>query len=100
MKYKECFNYIRSDYYRVTGRRNDSLLRMWIYDRLNLGLRFMFWHRLVNCSNILVGGGSKDRQKEYGREVSYRYTSNHKDWIWFPVVARRSGGYQCLYCDR
>lgn len=53
---KEAKIFIRSDYYRVTGRANDSLLRMWLYARLDLGLRYMFWHRLANCNNILVGG--------------------------------------------
>lgn len=57
MSYSQCLGYIRSDYYRVTGHANDSLLRMWLYARLDLGLRYMFWHRLANCSNILMGGG-------------------------------------------
>ena len=56
MSYSCCLDYIRSDYYRVTGRANDSLLRMWLYSHLDLGLRYMFWHRLSNCGNILVGG--------------------------------------------
>lgn len=57
--YSQCLDYIRSDYYRVTGRANDSLLRMWLYSHLDLGLRYMFWHRLANCSNILVGGAAR-----------------------------------------
>lgn len=68
---KEAKIFIRSDYYRVTGRAHDSLLRMWLYARLDLGLRYMFWHRLANCSNILVGGGSEGGQNEDGGEVSY-----------------------------
>ena len=56
MTIKEAKDYIRSDYYRVTGRANDSLLRMCLYSHLDLGLRYMFWHRLANCSNILLGG--------------------------------------------
>ena len=63
MSYSCCLDYIRSDYYRVTGRANDSLLRMWLYSHLDLGLRYMFWHRLSNCGNILVGGIA-DRQKK------------------------------------
>ena len=66
MRYVRCLAYIRSDYYRVTGRAHDSLLRMWLYARLDLGFRYMFWHRLANCSNILVGGGSAVCQKENG----------------------------------
>lgn len=97
---KEAKAYIRSDYYRVTGRAHDSLLRMWLYARLDLGLRYMFWHRLANCNNILVGGGITARQKEDGGEVSYRHSSNHKDRLWLPAAARRSGGHQCLGSDR
>lgn len=77
MSYSQCLGYIRSDYYRVTGHANDSLLRMWLYARLDLGLRYMFWHRLANCSNILMGGGSKTRQEENGGKISYRYSPNH-----------------------
>ncbi len=66
MSFSQCIEYIRSDYYRITGRVNDSLLRMWLYSHLDLGLRYMFWHRLANCSNILVGGGSAACQKENG----------------------------------
>lgn len=75
MKFKECLNYIRSDYYRVTGRRNDSLLRMWVYDRLDLGLRYMFWHRLSLLDNVIMGGGSKACSKKNVRALSYRYSS-------------------------
>lgn len=59
MTIKEAKEYIRSDYYRITGRANDSLQRMWLYSYLNLGFRYMFWHRLANCSNIILGGDSK-----------------------------------------
>lgn len=100
MTIKEAKDYIRSDYYRVTGRANDSLLRMWLYSHLDLGLRYMFWHRLANCSNILVGGGgSESCQKEDGGEVSHRYSPNNKDRLWFSVDARRPGGDQCFGGD-
>lgn len=69
MKFKECLNYIRSDYYRVTGRRNDSLLRMWMYDRLDLGLRYMFWHRLSLSDNVIMGGVARAIR----RRMSERY---------------------------
>ena len=99
MTIKEAKDYIRSDYYRVTGRANDSLLRMWLYSHLDLGLRYMFWHRLANCSNILVGGGSESSQKEDGGEVSHRYSPNHQDRLWFSVAAWRPGGDQCFGGD-
>lgn len=47
-------DYIRSDYYRVTGRRGDSLPRMWAAGWLDTGLRFLFWFRLARCTNPLV----------------------------------------------
>lgn len=97
--YSQCLDYIRSDYYRVTGRANDSLLRMWLYSHLDLGLKYMFWHRLANCSNILVGG-SESCQMEDGGEVSYRHSTNHQDWLRLSVDARRPGGDQCLCGDR
>ena len=59
MKYTECSDYIRSDYYRIYGRREDSLLRMWRATWLEVGFRFMFWFRLAKCNNILLGGASR-----------------------------------------
>ena len=72
MSYSECKDYIRSDYYRITGRANDSLLRMWLYSHLDLGLRYMFWHRLANCSNILVG----ETVRELGLAKNSQYFTN------------------------
>lgn len=54
MSYRECVDYIRSDYYRITGRSNDSMLRMWMAGVLDVGFRFLFWWRLSKCSNIFV----------------------------------------------
>lgn len=56
MSYKECVDYIRSDYYRITGRSNDSLVRMWMAGFLDVGFRFLFWWRLLKCNNKLWGG--------------------------------------------
>lgn len=56
MSYSECVDYIRSDYYRITGRRQDNMLRMWMAGVLDVGFRFLFWWRLSKCSNIFVGG--------------------------------------------
>lgn len=56
MSYRECVDYIRSDYYRITGRSHDSLLRMWMAGVLDVGFRFLFWWRLSKCSNLFVGG--------------------------------------------
>ena len=57
MTIKEARDYIRSDYYRITGRSNASLLRMWMAGILDVGFRFLFWWRLSKCNNKLVGGG-------------------------------------------
>lgn len=45
MNYKECFEYIRSDYYRYTGQRA-SLLRIWFYGWTHPAVRYTFWLRL------------------------------------------------------
>lgn len=57
MSFSQCVDYIRSDYYRITGRRGDSLLRMFFAGILDVGFRFLFWWRLSKCTNPLVGGG-------------------------------------------
>ena len=56
MTIKEAKDYIRSDYYRITGRRDASILRMWMAGILDVGFRFLFWWRLSKCNNKLVGG--------------------------------------------
>lgn len=56
MSYKDCVEYIRSDYYRITGRKGDSLLRMWSKGILDGGFRFLFWFRLAKCDNKILGG--------------------------------------------
>lgn len=63
MTCSQCLEYIRSDYYRISGRRNDSLLRMWLMTWLDVGFRFMFWFRLSKCENSLMGGISHYTEK-------------------------------------
>ena len=70
MSYSECVDYIRSDYYRITGRSNASLLRMWMAGILDVGFRSLFWWRLSKCNNKLVG--------EVGRVVSRWINVRHK----------------------
>lgn len=59
MNYKECLDYIYSDYYRITGKRNDGIIRIWMSTFLDRGFHFLFWLRLSNCKNILLGGVSR-----------------------------------------
>lgn len=44
MTYKECKEYVRSDYYRIEGRR-DSVVMMLLRTIWNPGFQFMFWWR-------------------------------------------------------
>lgn len=57
MTLKACIDYIRSDYYRITGRKNDCLLKMWAKTILDTGFHFLFWFRLAKCDNFLIMGG-------------------------------------------
>ena len=59
MRYKECLDYIRSDYYRITGKKDVGLFRMWVTTILDGGFRFLFWFRLSNCDNTLLSGVSR-----------------------------------------
>ena len=56
MRYKDCVEYIRSDYFRITGRKGDGMFKMSLKGILDTGFRFLFWFRLAKCSNILVVG--------------------------------------------
>lgn len=53
MSYGECLDYIRSDYYRITGRKNDSIFKMWTSTILDGGFRFLFWFRLTRLTSPL-----------------------------------------------
>lgn len=65
MKYKECLEYIRSDYYRISGRKNDSIIRMYISTFLDVGYRFMFWYRLSHWDSVF----------NFFPRILYRYIS-------------------------
>jgi len=46
MTYKECKQYINSDYYRNHGKTTNSILRLWFATLLDVGYRYLFWFRL------------------------------------------------------
>lgn len=66
MTYKECLDYIRSDYYRITGRKNVGLFRMWASTLLDCGFHFLFWLRLSNCNNFFIGVISRLQYRRLG----------------------------------
>ena len=70
MTIKEAKDYIRADYYRITGRRDASILRMWMAGILDVGFRFLFWWRLSKCNNKLVGG--QDEPSHVGSMLDIR----------------------------
>ena len=55
MTYTECLDYIRSDYYRISERRDVGIFKMWVTTLLDRGFHFLFWLRLSNCENPLLG---------------------------------------------
>lgn len=54
MTYHQCKDYIRSDYFRIRGRHDDGLLRMFTATFLDVGFHFLFWFRLAKCNNKLI----------------------------------------------
>ncbi len=54
MKYSLCKDYIRSDYYRTTGIKSNSLFKMFLLTIVDGGFRFTFWFRLSNVSIYLI----------------------------------------------
>lgn len=54
MKYSLCKDYIRSDYYRATGVKSNSLFKMFLHTFVDGGFRFTFWLRLSNLSVFLI----------------------------------------------
>lgn len=52
MTLKECLDYIHSDYYRITGRRNVSFLKIYTATLLDVGFRFLFWFRLAKWQSV------------------------------------------------
>lgn len=59
MKYKECLDYIRSDYYRISEKKDVGIFKMWYTTMLDRGFHFLFWLRLSNCDNVILGGVSR-----------------------------------------
>lgn len=59
MTYKECLDYIRSDYYRIRAKRDVGIFKMWFTTLLDRGFHFLFWLRLSNCNNIILGRVSR-----------------------------------------
>lgn len=54
MTYTQCKDYIRSDYYRVTGKKTYSIVVLFLLAFTDVGFRFLFWFRLAKCSNLLI----------------------------------------------
>jgi len=54
MTYRQCKDYIRSDYYRIKGEQTDSIVRLFSATFLDISLRFLFWFRLAKCDNKLI----------------------------------------------
>ena len=69
MTYKECLDYIRSDYYRIRGKHNHCILRMWLTTMMDEGFHFLFWYRLSKCNNILLGGVSRILYRRIGSKL-------------------------------
>ena len=59
MKYKECLDYIRSDYYRISEKKDVGIFKMWFTTMLDRGFHFLFWLRLSNCDNVILGRVSR-----------------------------------------
>ena len=59
MKYKECLDYIRSDYYRISEKKDVGIFKMWYTTMLDRGFHFLFWLSLSNCDNVILGGVSR-----------------------------------------
>lgn len=53
MNYKTCKEYIRSDYYRIYGEKQASLVKMWMKSIWCPGFHFMFWWRLSHIDGCL-----------------------------------------------
>ena len=54
MTYKQCKDYIRSDYYRVVGQDGGSILKLYSLSMTDIGFRFLFWFRLTKCDNTIL----------------------------------------------
>ncbi len=54
MTYRQCKDYIRSDYFRIKGELTNSIVRLFSATFLDISLRFLFWFRLAKCDNKLI----------------------------------------------
>lgn len=52
MNYSKCIDYIRSDHYRMSGRKNIGLLRIAFSSLQDIGFRYMFWWRLSQVNGM------------------------------------------------
>lgn len=86
MRYKEGLDYIRSDYYRITGRRDVGIYRMWLLTLFDGGFHFLFWLRLSNCNNLLLGGGKLVYLSDYRSYFAYFYTSPNSNGYGLRIV--------------
>lgn len=59
MTYKQCKDYIRSDYYRMTGVLTDSVMKLYLATFRDAGYRFLFYFRLTKCSNRAIASVSR-----------------------------------------
>ncbi len=69
MTYKECLDYIRSDYYRIRGKEKVGILKMLLTTAMEEGFRFLFWFRLLNCDNLFLGGVSRILYRIIGSDL-------------------------------
>lgn len=51
--YSDCFELIRSDLYRIYGRRIESVLKLWLYHFKEPSSGFLFYYRLCSHRGIL-----------------------------------------------
>ena len=99
MKYKECLDYIRSDYYRIYGQCDVNIFKMWITTWLDGGFHFLFWLRLSNCNNLLVGGVSRFFYQILG--LKYQISIHRQTKIGYGLrIVHNGPSYKCFCNDR
>lgn len=54
MTYAQCKDYIRSDYYRISGKDTNLIIKLFLLSFQDIGFRFLFWFRLAKCSNKII----------------------------------------------
>jgi len=86
MNYTQCKEYIKSDYYRIEGRK-DNLLVMLIRTIWDRGFHFLFWWRLSHLDSFILSflprllsrciGVSNHIDIERGTKIGYGFKINH-----------------------